>query len=129
MILIFRINEDAEKMEPSDEITFNSLHFVGDQLGNLYLQDPEPPVQEEEQPPAIYMFLAGLEDAMEERPLALAHHMNLYAPEAINKFSQEYLLATAFEVWKDPCWVPESGPPPLPYLTTSYPVSQPVSGT
>ena len=48
------------------------------------------------------MFLTEIEDIMEERPLALAHHMDHHAQEAFNEFYQEYLLDTAFEVWKEP---------------------------
>ena len=76
---VFRIDKDAEKMQLGDQLTMVSLDFIADQLGNLHLQDPEPPVQEEEQQPAIYTFLAGIKDIMEGRPLALAHHMDHHA--------------------------------------------------
>jgi hypothetical protein len=35
---------------------------------------------------------------VEAGPIALAHHMNLYAKEAFSKFSREYLLDMAFEI-------------------------------
>jgi hypothetical protein len=80
-------------------------------------------VQEEEQLPAIYMFLAGLKDTVEEGPLALANHMNLYAWEAFIEFSWEYLLDKAFGIWKDPPWVPNTDPALLPdYVLPSFPI-------
>lgn len=51
-------------MQPDAKITFGILDFVVDQLGNLHLQEPKP-IEQEEQPPAIYMFLSGLEDTVE----------------------------------------------------------------
>jgi hypothetical protein len=68
MRIIFSFN-DMKKMQPVTEITFGSLDFVTDQLGNLHLQEPELAMQEEEQSPSICMFLAGLEDAMEVGPI------------------------------------------------------------
>jgi hypothetical protein len=43
-------------------------------------------MQEEKQPPSLHMF-PGLEDAVEAEPLALAHHMNLYARKAFADFA------------------------------------------
>jgi hypothetical protein len=51
------------------------------------------------EPPSIYLFRAGLEDAMEAGPLVLAHHMNLHAWEAFAKFSWEYLLDKIYVPW------------------------------
>ena len=42
MGLIFRF-DDIEKVQPRDEITFSSLDFNADQLGNLRQKDLEPP--------------------------------------------------------------------------------------
>jgi hypothetical protein len=86
-------------MQPSTEIIFDSLDFIANQLRNLHLQDPKPPVlEEEEEPLAICMFLVGLKDVMEEGSLTLPNHMNLYAQEAFTEFSQEYLLNLAFKI-------------------------------
>jgi hypothetical protein len=94
--------DDVEKMQPSVEITFSRLDFISDQLENLHLQEPEPPVQEEEQPPSIFMFLTGLEDTVKAGPLALSHHMNLYAHETITEFSREFILDKVFMLLADP---------------------------
>jgi hypothetical protein len=59
-----------------DRITSNHMAFIVDWHGNSHQQDPKPYVQEEEQPPFIYVFLAGLEDAMEAGPVELDHHKN-----------------------------------------------------
>jgi hypothetical protein len=56
-----------------------------------------------EQPPPICALLVGLEGAMKAGPIELASHMNLDTKEAFSKFSWEYLLDIAFEIWKDPC--------------------------
>jgi hypothetical protein len=55
-----------------------------------------------EQPPPIYALLTRLEGAMEVGPIELAYRMNLDANKAFSKFSREYLLDIAFEIWKDP---------------------------
>lgn len=80
------------------------------------------PVLEEEQPPSICLFLTGLEDAMEAKPLALAHDMNLYVQEAFAEFSREYLLDKVCMFLADPRWVPDADPIPLPdYSLTGFP--------
>jgi len=72
-------------------------------------------MQEEKQPPSLRMF-PGLEDAVEAEPLALAHHMNLYAREAFADFSREFIhnkvLMRVDD--KDPLWVRDKDPAPLP---------------
>jgi hypothetical protein len=70
MGIIFNFN-DMKKMQPVAEITFGSLDFVTDQLGNWYLQEHELAMQEEEQSPSICMFLARLENAMEVGPIGV----------------------------------------------------------
>lgn len=37
MGLIFRIDNDAEKMQLGDQLTIDSLDFIADQLENLHL--------------------------------------------------------------------------------------------
>lgn len=61
---------NIEKMQPRAKVAFDSLDFITDQLRNLLLQDPWTPVKEEDQPLAICMFLAGLEDTANEGPPA-----------------------------------------------------------
>jgi hypothetical protein len=59
---------------------------------------------------------------MEEGLLTLANHMNLYSQEAFTEFSREYLLDLAFEIWKDPRWVPNMDLAPLPdYVLPGFP--------
>lgn len=120
MGLVFNF-DDIDKMQPGPEITFDSLDFVADQLGNLYLQEPNPPMQEEE-PPSICMFLAGLEETMETGPLALANHMDLYAWETFAEFSREHILDKICMLLGNPCWVPATDPTLLlDCILTGYP--------
>jgi hypothetical protein len=46
---IFNLSDDTEKMQPGEKISFGKLDFITDQLGNLRLQEPETPEQQEEQ--------------------------------------------------------------------------------
>ena len=71
MGIIINIDDAAERMQPGEKITFGSLDFITDQFGDLHLQEPELPV-EEEQPPLIYAFFTGLEEAVNVGPCALA---------------------------------------------------------
>jgi hypothetical protein len=48
------------------------------------------------------MFLTRLEDAVEARPLVLAHHMDLYAWEAFIKFPREFVLDKICMLLADP---------------------------
>lgn len=53
-----------------------NLDFIADQLRNLRLQVPESPAQQEEQPPPVCAFVAGLEKAIHGEPLTLARHLS-----------------------------------------------------
>jgi hypothetical protein len=44
---------------------------------------------EEEQPPPIYAFLGGLEEAVNDEPYTLAQHLNRYKHDVFTKLSQE----------------------------------------
>jgi hypothetical protein len=59
----------------------------------LHLQEPELPV-EEEQPPSICVFFAGLEEAVDVGPCALAQHFNHYGRNVFTKLGQENDLET-----------------------------------
>jgi hypothetical protein len=50
-------------MQSGEKITFGCLDFFADQFGDLHLQEPKLPMEEEEQPPPICAFFAGLEEA------------------------------------------------------------------
>jgi hypothetical protein len=54
MGIIINIDGDAEKMQPSERITFGSLDFITDRFGNLHLQEPKPPMEEEEPPRSMH---------------------------------------------------------------------------
>lgn len=60
--IVFNFDESG-KFHLGDGITFGTLHFIADGLGNLHLQEPKP-IMKEEEPLAICMSLAGLEDAI-----------------------------------------------------------------
>lgn len=76
MGFVTRIDDDVNQVQTDDKIAFDRMAFGADRLGNLHLQDPEPYVQEEEQPSFVCPFLARLEDAMEAGLVELAHRMN-----------------------------------------------------
>jgi hypothetical protein len=59
---IINIDDTTERMQLDEKITFGSLGFIADQLEDLHLQEPELPVEEDEQPPPICAFFAGLEE-------------------------------------------------------------------
>ena len=71
MGIIINIDDVAGRMQPGEKITFGSLNFIADQFGDLHLQEPKLHV-EEEQPPPICAFFAGLEEAVNVGPCALA---------------------------------------------------------
>jgi hypothetical protein len=54
----------------------------------LHLQEPELLV-EEEQPPSICAFFAGLEEVVDVGPCALAQHLNHYGRYIFTKLGQE----------------------------------------
>lgn len=70
--ITFNFDDIVEKMLPNEVITFSDLDFITDQFGDLHLQEPEPPMKEEEQPPLIYAFLVRLEEVVGAGTLALA---------------------------------------------------------
>lgn len=127
MGFIAEFNDDADQTQPDHKTIFGNLNSGAKQLRNLHLQDPEPPAREEKLSSAVNTFLAHLEEAVEAGPVALAHHMNLNAKEAFAKFSQQYLLDTAFKIWEDPRRTNDTDPPPQ--STTSYLGSQLGLGT
>jgi hypothetical protein len=49
---------------------------------------------EEEQPPSICVFFAGLEEAVDVGPCALAQHFNHYGRNVFTKLGQENDLET-----------------------------------
>ena len=71
MGIIINIGDAAEKMQPGEKITFDILDFIADQFGNLHLQEPESPMEEQEQPPPICTFFVGLEEAVDVGPALL----------------------------------------------------------
>jgi hypothetical protein len=62
-------------------IIFNfdsDLDFITDWFRDLHLQEPEPSLEEEEQPPPVYAFFARLEEVVGTGPRALSRHLNRY---------------------------------------------------
>ena len=51
MGIIINIDDAVERMQPGEKITFGSLNFIADQFGDLHVQEPKLPMEEEEQPP------------------------------------------------------------------------------
>ena len=76
-------------MLPSEKITFGSLDFIADQFGDLHLQEPEPPVEQEEHSPLICAFFARLEEVVDIGPRALAQHLDHYGRDVFTKLGQE----------------------------------------
>lgn len=90
MGIIFNF-DDGEKLQPGSEISFDSMDFIIDQLGNLHLKEPEPPAQEDE-PLTICMFLSRLKDSMAIGAPVLARHMDLYTQDFFNDFGLGHVL-------------------------------------
>jgi hypothetical protein len=88
MRTIINIDDVAEKMQSSEKITFGSVDFIANRFGDLHLQEPESPV-EEEQPPPICAFFAGLEEVVDVRPRALAQHLNHYGHDIFTKLGRK----------------------------------------
>jgi hypothetical protein len=89
MEIIINIDDATERMQPGEKITFSSLDFITDKFGDLHLQEPELPVEEDEQPPPICTFFAGLEEAVNVGPCALAQHLNCYGCDVFTKLARE----------------------------------------
>ena len=53
MGIVFDFGDELEKMQPGMRIVFGKFDFITDQFGNLRLQEPETPKQEEEQSPPV----------------------------------------------------------------------------
>lgn len=51
MGIILNFDDNVEKMQLGERITFGDMDFIANQFGNLQLQEPKPPVEEKEQPP------------------------------------------------------------------------------
>lgn len=79
MGIIFKFGDHGDKMQPSEKITIGKLNFITDRLGNLRLQEPESPKEEEARPPLVHAFVAGLEEAVDGGPIAIAHHLTQHA--------------------------------------------------
>lgn len=95
---LIKIGDDAKKMQSGEKITFDNLDFIAVQLRNLRLQEPEPPAQQEEQPPPVCAFVAGLEEAMDGEPLTLARHLSRYGCDIFAKTIREHELDVTFQV-------------------------------
>ena len=89
MGIIINIDDAMEKMQLGERITFDSLDFIADRFGNLQPQEPEPLVEEKEQPPPICAFFAGLEDPMDVGPHTPTQHLNRYRRDVFTELSQE----------------------------------------
>ena len=75
MGIIFNF-DDVNKMQPDVKIIFaNYFVWLDWEPTSIGTRASHAEEEEEEEPPSIYMFLVGLEDVMEVRALALAHHM------------------------------------------------------
>jgi hypothetical protein len=79
MGIVFNFGDHGDKMQPSEKITFGKLNFITDRLGNLRLQEPESPEEEEARPPLVHAFVARLEEAMDGGPLTFTHHLTRHA--------------------------------------------------
>jgi hypothetical protein len=89
MGIIINIDDVTERMQLGEKITFGSLDFITNQFGDLHMQEPKLPVEEEEQPHPIYALLAGLEEAVNVGPCAFAQHLNRYGHDVFTKLDQE----------------------------------------
>ena len=65
MGIIINIDGATKKMQLDERITFDGMDFIADRFGDLHLQEPESLMEEEEQPPSIYVFFTRLEEAMD----------------------------------------------------------------
>jgi hypothetical protein len=95
MGIIIILDDATERMQPGEKITFGSLDCIADQFGDLHIQEPELPIEEEEQPPPICAFFAGLEEAMDVGPCALTQHLNRYGRKILAKLGRENDLEAA----------------------------------
>jgi hypothetical protein len=84
MGIIINLNDATERMQSGEKITFGSLDFIADQFGDLHLQEPKLPT-EEEQPPPICAFFTRLEEAVDVGPYALTQHLNHYGRNILAK--------------------------------------------
>jgi hypothetical protein len=98
MGIIINTDDAVKKMQPGEEITFDSLDFIANWFGELHLQQSEPAVEEEERPPPICTFFAGLEDAVEQGPYALALHLNHYERNVFTTIGRKHDLDTVLRV-------------------------------
>jgi hypothetical protein len=89
MGIIINIDDDAERMQSGEKITFGNLDFIADQFGDLHLQEPELPMEKEEQPPPICAFFIRLEEVVNVGPYAFAQHLSRYGHDVFTKLSQE----------------------------------------
>ena len=74
MGVIFNLRDELEEVPPGMKIMLCKLDFIADRFGYLCLQEPKP-TEEGEQSLQIRTFAAGLEEAMDEGPLTIAHHL------------------------------------------------------
>ena len=63
---------------------------------------------EEEQPPLIYAFFTGLEEAVNVGPCTPAQHLNHYGCDVFTKLGRESNLEASLRLWADPNWTPRS---------------------
>ena len=75
MGIIFNFIYEPEEEQSGKRITFGKLDFIADRFRDLRLQEPEPTEWEEEQSLQIRAFAAGLEEAVDGEPLAIARHL------------------------------------------------------
>ena len=77
-------------------IIFGKLNFIVDQIGDLRLYEPERTEWEEEQSLKIQAFTAGLEEAIDGGPHAIACHLTRHAWHFVQPGQEPRLNTTLF---------------------------------
>ena len=63
-------------------------------------------MEKEGQLPSICAFFAGLEEAVDVGPHALAQHLNHYGRDVFTELCRENNLKVILWLWEDPNWTP-----------------------